>query len=230
MKTKSTILAIAASCCISLLNAGDFDTNKFTAMQKFYYELGAKQSAKTNYENGYNRALQDFSKMLKKYEDKIRAIEAGKYLIESSKITYPEVYKTRTSDGGYQIHIETPTVEKEFSANDLFIVPLLDGTKQVGSKPKNVQYPSTLSSITDGFSIPSMSGKISNTPVKPRNVTNKVFLDIRYKSSKIKEFLDTYGASYATSDAGYKVEFSNEMEKRKFCQDLTGEPNCYGLN
>lgn len=232
--SRLTALLLSIICVFSLsLNADDgFETNKFTAVQKFYYNLGVEKTKKEYYEKGYSRATQDFSKLLSRYEQRIKELEAGKYLINESKITYPQVYKTKTSDGGYQIHIEAPTVEKEFSTDDLFLVPLRERNVNMVmyDRPK-IKYPDNRKdeAFEDSFTIPSML-QDDEIPTKPEDLTNKVYVDIKFKSSNIKKFLDTYNAKYSTSENGYKVEFNNESQKRDFCIKLTGEATCYDLN
>jgi len=236
MRAKTTKTSIFFGTLLLSLNLSaqdsGFEVNKFSSIQKFYYNLGRNRSKQEFYSQGYSDAVRDFKKLLKSYEARIKKLEAGKYLIESGKITYPEVYKTRDSHGGYKIHIEAPVVEREFTAEDLFIVPLVDSNMARNAK---IAYPNEPieegNGFSDSFFIPSMSNEVrNNVPKTPKEAVKKVYVDIRYKSSSIKEFLDNYNATYSVSDNGYRVEFNSESEKRKFCTDLTGEASCYGLN
>jgi len=234
MKIKTTLLLSLLPILFTqnVLADNGFETNKFSPIQQFYYNLGENKSKDKYYRLGYSAAVKDVAILLKEYEAKIKRLEAGKFLIESSKIAYPEVYKTRTRDG-YKIHIDAPVIERAFSADDLFLIPLYEGVATV-YKEKKYTYETASNErplISDGFSIPSMSQqKISTVPTKVKDVKNTIYVDIRHKNSTIKDFLDAYNANYAVSEDGYKVRFNSEAEKRRFCLDLTGEVNCYGLN
>ena len=225
------VLAIFLSMVASTNSfSDDMGVNKFTPMQKFYYSLGQEQAKNVYYKKGYQDALHDFKDLLKKYKSKMEKLEAGKYLIETGKITYPEVYKTRSAADGYQLHIEAPVVERSFSAEDLFIVPLEDGNKKGRYIKRSPNSYESTSEITDGFAIPSLSEENDSAPVVSKDSGRRVYVDIRHKNSNIREFLDDYNSKYSESDSGFRVEFKSEKEKRKFCTDLTGQANCYGLN
>jgi len=228
MKNKKFLAPLFLILCVGL-HAEDLDVNKFSAMQKFYYELGKEKAKNEYYSRGYYAATLKIKKLLQKYASKINRLEAGKYLIESSKMTFPEVYKTRSKSGEYQIHINPPKIEKTFSAEDLFYIPMVSGSEEARLARYSVQQENEMTDdISDSFFVPSMERSTREVST-PREITNQVFLDIKTKSSTVREFLDSYNSDYSSTESGYRVKFKNEAEKKKFCTDLTGETDCYGL-
>lgn len=249
--SKALIVALFAT---SLLHGTEAPSD-MTQMQKFYYDLGRK-SAKAEYiKKGYKLALGDFKRTISKYKEMVKAQEAGKYLLEEGKITYPRIYKIK-ENGTYRIKIEAPKVERTFSAEDLFLVPLYkkydgfggsdDTMETVVPTIREVSTP-TSSSITppppattiasaprnpNAFDLPdlnSIAGNKTARPKTPGRVQDKTTLYIPYKSSTVEGFLSSYGASYSETSKGYRILFSNEREKKRFCLQLSGDETCQSI-
>jgi len=229
---------------------------EMTKMQRFYYDLGKKAGKVEFIKEGYRLATRDFQGIMTKYRKKIAAQQAAKYLIESGKITYPKIYKIR-ENGSYRIKIMAPIVEQEFSPEDLFIVPMLKNIENMSfghsisptirtSKkrrtssrkvtPKTVSLPSigksgkTPVENPNAFSLPDLNNYTKKRrPTTPRVVQKKTSLYVPYKSSTVENFLNIYGAKYTETKKGYKVHFSNQREKQKFCTELTGDGSCKNM-
>lgn len=212
-----------------------------TQMQKFYYDMGRKSSRGEHVKEGYALALADFRGMLGKYRKKVAAWEASKYLMEDGKMTYPETYKIR-ENGSYKIKVMAPKIEREFSPEDLFLIPLLEGRGASGiggdSPYGSSSYGDELTSARarghsrnpNAFSLPATSGVGKHKrPSSPGAIKSRTTLYIPYKSPSVQNFLEIYNAKYAETKNGYQVRFANKKEKTKFCQELSGDPRCNNL-
>jgi hypothetical protein len=216
-------------------------TDDMTRMQRFYYDLGRKEGVAEGVKKGYALALRDFRKIVAKNARRIRALEAGKYLIKEGKITYPKVYKVRNGDS-YSIKIVAPTIEPAFSPEDLYIIPLLEGRDSL--------YASTLGKIdapsprparrghtrkhshknANALGLPDLNeyaGGKSPRPSKPsvRMMAKSISLP---KNSLTRGFLQTYGAKYVSRGDSYVVTFTTEREKKRFCKEYSGDESCRG--
>jgi len=227
-----------------------------TKMQRFYYDLGQKSKKEEFIRVGYKKAVKDFKGMVSKYRKKVAAYEAGKYLIEEGKITYPKVYKIREGNS-YRIKITTPKVEQKFSAEDLFIVPLMDGKGRVhtssrsssgvvGRVVKKVHRtteidtpdnkPMSKSKVVkkanpNSFDLPNLNTMVryGKRPSSPGVIKQSLTMDIPYKSTQVANFLSIFGSKYVETKKGYRVSFSNSREKKKFCRELSGDSTCKRL-
>ena len=229
-KYKSVVLAALSAGLLStsLLAAPPVSKDTMSEIQKFYFKLGSKQGHMNGVEEGYNKALMDFKKLLHNYKAKIRALEAGKYLVENGKITYPKVYKIRKGSS-YQIKIKAPVVEREFTSDDLFIIPMLNG-KDVQTENMSLfdgEIPGEPKKYSNGMDLPDIESM--NRSVRPNSVGNireTISVQIPYKSADAKKFLEIFGSNYSETSNGYIVNFSNAREKRKFCKEFTGDNTC----
>jgi len=213
-----------------------------TQMQKFYYDMGRKSSRGEFVKEGYALALEDFRGMLGKYRKQVAAWEAGKYLIEDGKITYPKVYKIR-ENGAYRVKIMAPKVERTFTPEDLFLLPLLEGRGDSGTLGDSDPYQTDKYSgdiaqararghkkNPNAFGLPRTNEiRKSKRPSSPGAVKSRTTLYIPYKSPSVQNFLEIYNAKYAETKNGYQVRFANKKEKKKFCQELSGDPRCNNL-
>ncbi|QDD68222.1 hypothetical protein [Caminibacter pacificus] len=93
--------------------------------EKFFYTQGYKVGYKDGYQKGYRDALLYAERKIKEYMAKIKAYEAGKYLIYKQKITYPEVYQVTDDNGNVRIVVKGCQIEKPLSPQDIVFIPTL---------------------------------------------------------------------------------------------------------
>jgi len=206
-------------------------SDSMTEMQRFYYELGKETGIKEGRVEGYEIALQDFKSLVDSQKEKIEAREAAKYFMEEGKITYPEVYKIR-KNGTYQVKIVSPKVEREFSAEDLYIAPLTKRSEELFSSDGESV---SLSDRGKGknpnaFDLPPMQSQ--NMAVRPNTaseIKSDFTLYIPYKSPSIEDYMARVNANHASTENGYVVNFTNNRERMKFCRELTGDETCSKL-
>lgn len=240
----------------SLLIAGlspALHSEEISDIKKFYEDLGYKKGKIRGMEEGYQMALNDFRMLLKQYEEDIAAREAGKYMMKTGKISYPKIYKIRKGDS-YSIKIMAPTVENEFTAEDLFIVPLMNNVRSGKIGRGAVRINDSLSygesSMHSGdndvvrlgntskepvdensFDLPDLN-TLSTKNVRPNTISavqKKISLTIPYKSATVESVLHTFGSKFKETSTGYIVNFADLSEKSKFCEELTGDRTCSKL-
>lgn len=199
-------------------------------IQQFYYKKGYKEAGDKYYKKGYEDALRDVKRALAKFKTRHDAIEASKYLTATGKISYPEVVKIKDGNGGYQIKIIPPRVEKEFSVYDLVEVPEElpnSGLEQVPLNKKNNQTKQLDDDGTknsfygqDEVAMQGRTGLIKNA--KEVNSENSILVD---KTRKTKEILDVANVAYTENAGQFRVNFVNNAEKDIFCKGV-GEALC----
>lgn len=197
-------------------------------MQRFYYEQGYQDSRIKSYEEGYKRAKDEFvNQILPRYANRIKAYEAGKYLIEEGKITYPKVFRYKGKDG-YSVHIEAPIVEKAFDEKDLYMLPEIAMSKCEsqangslgGSAGEDVDY------TQNAFSLPQRDDVTLSRDGAPEVRKEKVVVHLPYKNEGLVQALDSYNIPYSSTKDGYDLYFSNDAEKDDFCVKVTGNAKC----
>jgi len=225
-------------------------SDPMTEMQRFYYDLGKKEGKIEGVKTGYATALKDFKKLLKRYNRKVKAHEAAKYLMKNGKITYPKIYKVKEGNS-YRIVIKPSTVESEFTAEDLFLIPLMDEYNGLGEEGEysngkpHLDLDNLISSNDAGyplkkkrthknrnaFDLPDIES--ADRYIRPNSlggIKSRVTLYIPYKSSSIKSFLHDYGLKkYSETKKGYIITFASAHDKQRFCRELTGESSCQRL-
>lgn len=83
----------------------------------------------------------------------------------------------------------------------------------------------------NAFGLPDLNTINSKNPrlSKPNKILATNELYIPYKSSTVEGFLNSYGSKYSETRKGYKVFFSNQKERDRFCTALTGDTSCKDL-
>jgi len=201
------------------------NTAHMSELKTFYTSLGEEKGYSRGLTVGYNTAIKDFRKLVRTYRKKIKALEAGKYFSEEGKITHAKIYKIK-KNGVYSIKIKAPVVEQAFTAEDLFIIPLLDGTvnKSFDVKDTGIAQAVTFNNSLDLPDIESTHKTIRTNSIGSVRAT--VSVEIPYKSSDTKKFLEIFGSDYSETTKGYIVTFADSKEKKKFCIEFTGDKTC----
>lgn len=219
-----------------MLQAGDAKPSDSTIdLQEFYYKKGFKDGSEKFYKKGYEEAIRDIKKNLLAFKIRHEAIEASKYLSVTGKITYPEVVKMKDGNGGYQIRIIPPRVEKEFTVYDLINVPeatddivsIIAGDdtepKKSSSKknkknsPKNEQQDNA---FYDQQEVVKQTGIYQNA----KEINNEVIASIP-KDRKTRQILDVANLNFTEGSEEFKIYFKSENEKDEFCRSV-GEKLC----
>jgi len=196
-------------------------------MQRFYYEQGYQDARAKSFDEGYRQAKDEFiNKILPRYSQRVKAFEAGKYLVEEGKITYPKVFRYRDKNG-YSVHIEAPTVEKSFTEKDLYMLPEITMSQCNTADSQQA----SLDAATDtygqnAFDIPAKDDVALNRDSAPEVRKEKVVVHIPYKNEGLVQALDSYNINYSSTKDGLDLFFSNDSEKNDFCMKVTGNAKC----
>lgn len=226
---KKITLAFFASASILLGSevSSAIDLAGLNEMQRFYYNQGAEDTKETAYNAGYKQAMDDFTKkILPLYSKRIKAYEAGKYLIKEGRITYPKVFRYK-EDGAYKIHIEPSVVEKEFSEKDLYAIPEIDMSicKSVTSKSQQNDESGEIYQ-ENTFNIAAKDDPALARDGAPEVRKDKVVVHLPYKNEGIEQAVNNYNINYSITKDGYDLYFANDKEKNDFCVKITGNSKC----
>lgn len=228
MKRFFTVAAICVSMNAAETSAS-VDLAGLNEMQRFYYEQGYQDARAKSFDEGYRQAKDEFTnKILPRYAQRVKAFEAGKYLVEEGKITYPKVFRYRDKNG-YSVHIEAPTVEKSFTEKDLYMLPEI--TMSHCNTADTQQASLDVASSADGymqnsFDIPAKDDVTLGRDSAPEVRKEKVVVHIPYKNEGLVQALDSYNINYSSTKDGLDLFFSNDSEKNDFCMKVTGNAKC----
>ena len=186
-------------------------------MNDFFYKKGYKEGYQTGYQQGYQAAINDVLKRLSKYETKMEAIEAGKYLMQTGQITYPQVYKESTSNG-YKIVIIPPKVEDTLSLNSLITLPFIDNICNNDSKIDN----NTNNETKQSFFVNNQNN-IIKTGITPVENQNKETVLNFPKTQKIFNILQNSGVPFVENANSYTVYFQDINQEKSFCKNIGGK-------
>lgn len=184
-------------------------------MTGFFYKKGYKTGYTDGYEAGYKAAINDVLKKLSKYETKMEAIEAGKYLLATGQITYPQVYKVSTPQG-YKIVIIPPKVENTLSLNSLITIPFANNICSYLAKNQN-KY-----SNPDAFSLQNQNNIVNTGIVSVKKINNQTVLRFP-KTQKIFEILQNSNLPFVENANDYTVYFNNIKQEESFCKNIGGK-------
>jgi hypothetical protein len=94
-----------------------------TSPEQFFYQKGYNEGfargKQLGYMEGYKQAMKDVKKILEVYKKDLQALEAGKYLVEEDRITYPRIVKIPKPDGGFEIKIIGCRIEDLRNLDDI---------------------------------------------------------------------------------------------------------------
>ena len=198
------------------LFAGEIDKNEkdLGSIANFYYKQGYQAGYKQGYEEGYQKALNYAKEKLKEYALKIKAYEAGKYLIATKKITYPQVFYIKNPDNSIKIVIKNSQIEKEIGADDILYIPNinLSNLKNINDTIKPSYEVSNSVSTQDIQTNPEV-------PKLSKNTLNAYYLYMPNTES-YKNILNKAGLVYAETGNRLKVIFQSKKEAQNFIKDF----------
>ena len=213
LKTISLISILAGTNLFA--NPVDKNTKNLNGIANFYYKQGYQTGYKQGYEAGYAKALNYAKAKLQEYALKIKAYEAGKYLIATKKITYPQVFYIRNPDNSIKIVIKNSQIAKEISAGDILYVPEINfNNMQNINNTVNPSYTKASNAVS--------TQDIQNNPEVPKlskNTLNAYYLYMPNTES-YKSILNKSGVVYAEDGNKLKVIFSNHKTAKTFIKNF----------
>lgn len=195
-------------------------------IQSLYYKKGYKEAGEKYYKKGYEDAVKDLMGQLKKFETRHNAIEATKYLSSTGKISNAEVVKIRDGNGGYQIKILPPKIEKAFTVYDLFMVPENYNNINIKDDETKNNSESMLSETSSKIYEKAFFGQgesIANKDqlkiVNAKELNKETLAEFK-KNKDNREILEASNLSYTETANSYKVFFMSKQEKNTFCNGI----------
>jgi len=110
--TMILLLSIIYNGCVS--SEGIYvSKDKIKLIRQKSYNLGYRMAIEDASEIYIQKGLELAKESIKKWRDRILAIEAGKYAIEEEKVTAPEIYVSQSTDGSITMNVTGCKIEKE---------------------------------------------------------------------------------------------------------------------
>ena len=182
--------------------------------EQFFYSNGYEKGYDKGYDDGVKQGIKIAKEALKKYADTIKAREIGKYLIESKKLTAPEVWQTKT-ENGLNFTIMPSVIEDELDIDALFekfgSIPTKTEEKGLKQKMSGDELNSVFLTDRDSNS--------NNLPSKASRNEEMITLNI-VKTYDNKKILDKANLVYSETDDVYQAVFFSRAEKKQFCSDF----------
>ena len=207
MKRRLLILIISLS---TLLFAGE--------SEDFYYDRGFENGYQKGLLKGQQEAFNDAKKILSAYKDRIYAYEIGKYLVESKKLTAPQVYQEVDSQGNIKIVIIPSKIQQELDIEHIFEefknIPTLKSYQREKLTNKKQDF-NELNSVY-------LSNKEQYNEIIPNKVnkdSKRANLRIK-KSSTNRDILNSANVAYVENKNSYEVIFFTKQEKKDFCKQF----------
>lgn len=200
----STVLSLVVS---TSLYAGE--------SEDFYYDRGYENGYQKGLLKGQEEAFKDAKLILKAYKDKIKAYEIGKYLVESKRLTAPQVYQ-ELENGNMKIVVIPSKIEKELNIEDIFDE---FGSLPTLAKNKNVQEVEKDFNELNSVYLRENDGKYNDMFDKASRDSDKTTLRVR-KTSKNRDVLNSANVAYVENKSNYEVVFFTKQEKRDFCSEF----------
>ena len=210
-------IILISSTAISFMCAKTIKNNVPSSMGNFFYQKGYKEGYENGYQRGYQQAINDVLKRLSKYKAKMEAIEAGKYLLATGQITYPQVYKVSLPDGGYKIVIIPPKVEDKLSLDSLIEIPNANNIcNNIYNNNNNND-----ESYNGAFSLNNQDNLVQNGIKSVKSINNQTTLHFP-KTQKVFDILLKSGIPFVENADSYTVYFQNAKQKDYFCKNIGG--------
>lgn len=186
--------------------------------EDFYYDRGYENGYQKGLLKGQKEAFNDAKTILSAYKNRIKAYELGKYLIQSNRLTSPQVFQEIDNQGNVKIVIIPSKIQKELNIADIFeefgTIPTLSSyqTRKIANKKTDFN---ELNSVY-------LANKDRATDLLPNKVnkeSKKATLKIK-KSSSNRDVLTSANVAYVENEHNYEVIFFTKQEKRDFCRQF----------
>jgi len=198
-----------------LLADSQNNSKNLNELANFYYKQGYQSGYKDGYEKGYAQALNYAKQKIKEYALKIKAYEAGKYLIKEKRITYPEIFYLKNPDNSIKIVIKNSKIEKEIGADDILYIPQLNGNDlhnindTVNHQSKTVSNAVSLQDIQSNPEVPKLSSQALNT-----------YYIYMPNTQSYKAILNQAGLVYTEDGDKLKIIFKDKNNAQSFIHDF----------
>jgi hypothetical protein len=187
--------------------------------EDFYYDRGYENGYQKGLLKGQEEAFNDAKKILFAYKNRIHAYELGKYLIQSKRLTSPQVYQEIDSQGNIKIVIIPSKIKKELNIEEIFeefkTIPTLSSYQRNTFASKKSDF-NELNSVY-------LSKKDQISDLLPNKVdknSTKTTLKIN-KSSSNQDILNSANVAYVENKNNYEIIFFTRQEKRDFCNQFS---------
>lgn len=184
--------------------------------EEFFYQRGYNNGYNSGYDEGVKRGIEIAKETLKRYKANIQSYEVGKYLIESKRLTYPQVWQELNEDG-VRLVVTSSKIERELSIDDLFN----EFGKDIPTKPiAAAQKVDTDSDSSQGDAANSvyLSSRDSNAADLPDRANRNMITLSVVKNYKTRATLDKSNVVYADRGNDYEAVFFTKEEKNEFCK------------
>ncbi len=195
------------------------NTKNLNGIANFYYKQGYQTGYKQGYEAGYAKAIRYAENKLNEYALKIKAYEAGKYLIKSQRITYPQVFYIKNPlDNSIKIVIKNSQISNEIGASDILYIPELNlkdfNNINNSVNPNSSKYHTVSNAV-------SLNEEQTNPeiPKLSKNTLNTYYIYMPNTQS-YKDILNQAGLVYAETGNRLKIIFTSKQNAKKFIKNF----------
>jgi len=184
--------------------------------EQFFYERGFENGYKAGYERGVKEGIKIAKQVLLRWRDSIRAYEAGKYLVRSKALTYPQVWQTR-DENGVRLVVTPAKIENEVDIDGLF--------KRFGynlpTAPSDLQIEKALNENKEALNSVRLIERDNPSALPaPANKDAQITTMRVKKTYKNRKILDKANVVYQDDGDSYTVMFFSATEKRDFCSNF----------
>lgn len=205
MKRIVSLLLIATS----FIYAGD--------SEDFYYERGLEAGYQRGLIKGQEIAFNDAKKILQMYKNQIKAYELGKYLVESKRLTAPQVYQQLEKDGSIKFVILPSKIVNQLNIEEIF-----EEFKDMPTLASNMLKNKKTTLNADTANSVHLSSRDDNMNI----LADKANRDSKKSSLKVKKtrsnqnLLNGANVVYVEDNNYYEVVFFTNEEKKDFCSQF----------
>jgi len=196
----------------------------------FFYNKGFSDGKAEGMRLGYAKAKKEIMKKLKSRLRTIKAMEAGKYLSKKHKITAPQIYQVRNSDGSLSVQVKGCRLEGELTTEEIVLLPKVEEGYISDAPARNLVSSTSMPKeksvgLSDGVFMPGIDAAQYTKPTMASNVTQAVYKYLPNTSFYVN-LLRTSGFPFTVTNGGshLKVRFSSSSEAIGFLRRYELQP------
>lgn len=191
--------------------------------EKFFYKKGYKDGVSAGERKGYSRAMKDMKKNIKKWEKRIKAMEAGKYLSKKNKITAPQIYQVN-DNGDIKIIVKGCEIKKALTPKEILMLPDYGSSSipetyvyDLNEMPSNIGNTAISSEVSNSVYLPGIDRKQGRPTMSgsKRSSVYKLFPDTEYYRQVFRKL--NYPFAIIGGDS-IKVRFKSSREAVSFAK------------
>lgn len=183
--------------------------------EDFFYNKGYDNGYNAGYERGAKEGMKEAKNILKRYANELRAYEVGKYLVQSKKLTYPQVYQQQNSNGTFSLVVTPSRIEKELNIDELFT--------KFSTLPEKIVDNDVLTELSinerNSVHLSKRDNNDNDIPQKSDSTARTQTLEIE-KSSRNFDILKRANVVFSDEGKTYNVLFFSAREKSDFCNSF----------